>query len=395
MTSTTPSHRATESGKTKRLRREVFPPRAPSGTAAVLLAGSTVASFAVILTAMGLAASTSSQQHQAAPAVVHIIHTGDARPGASLPAVGEPYAESADAELPPGAEASLVTEFDGRTFAVLGRAPDELLDADRFELLGELHDLEGAIAPVDGEALGELAAWDGREVRVGDGCTARVTGFALLSPMLGTVEYLPLETWEPSEADIITALLDIGETVIAAELHGCDEQVAAAVGAPVIARDASLFAMVEPERLDRPALAQRARAHLIASDTSKAAQRDYAGVRDDAQPWWQLPMAEIEVEVLRHPTTEDVWVSVQASADEGCGFAAINLWGLYEVRGDELEPIAIHELELGARLQRAVDLDGDGELSWIASRLFGSSAIYGADGATRTEIDVPFFGCAC
>jgi hypothetical protein len=394
MPSTTPNSPAHR----KLLRREVFPARAAADTAAVLLVGSGLASFAVVLTAMGLAASATSERHDAAPAIVHIIHSGDIRPGTTLPAMGSSHTDPvAIDEVPEGAEAALVTELDGRAYVVLGDGPEYLLEAERFTLRGELEYPDGAVAPVAAEAVpAEYAAWHGRALTVGQTCTARVEGFALLSPMTGSVDYLPLESWPPEELDVIRALLDIGETYLVAELDGCADHAASAEGAPVLARDAALPPMAHAARIERPDLAREARAQILASEAALEAQREYASYFEDASPWWELPFAEIEAEVLRHPTTGEIWVSMRASADEGCGYAAINLWGIYRVSADEqLEQVAIYELDLGARLHQAVDVSGDGELSWAASQLFGSAAVYDVSGDIRADFQVPFFGCAC
>ena len=380
-----------------RLRREVFPPRPTAQAAAVLLAGSTLASFAVVVTAMGIAATASSERPPAAPAIVHIIHSGDTRPGVTLPAMENAVTPASEVDLLPGAEASLLTELDGKVYMQLETAPEKLLDADRFALIGDVDAPLGAVAAVElAEVPERLAAWRDRDVLVGDSCAASVKGFAVVSPMLGDVLYLPLETWEPEEIHVIRGLLEYGETILAAELDGCAGHTTTDDGAPALARDAALSPLAAADRVEAPDLKAAASAHLFASEAAAEAQGAHAELRPDAGMWWELDVAELDAEVLRHPHTGELWVSVNARAEEGCGYADINLWGLYRVdAAGELEPVAVYELDFGTRLHGAFDLSDNGELAWVASRGFGESAIYAFDGEVLAHLEIPFFGCRC
>lgn len=394
--------RSSEPARRRRLVREANPPHPAGKLAALLLTASAVAAFSTLLLAVGMALVARGPGGEPARTTIQIGSSDDARPGEQGPKTesGPPPA----AELPPGAYASLTTHIGDHTYVVLGDAPESLTAASDFELVGDWEAPEGIVAPLSpGDVPEELRAWKHRGVRAGS-CTAMVRGFSLVREISGSIYYAPLDWREdPTDAEVVSALKDSGTPSIAAELGGCQDSIEShhrEVLSPSVARDTSLPPASTPERIHDRELANRARDLLVQSDESanvqSHAQSHHLPGREDATPWWDVPSAEIETEVLRDPETGAEIVSVFARADEGCGNTAAFLWGLYDV-GDEgeLAERAVHVLDHGARIHPASHLSREGEIQWLKTGPFGSQAIVGADAEPITKTEVSFFGCAC
>lgn len=244
-----------------------------------------------------------------------------------------------------------------------------------------------AVAAVQASDLPrDISAWQGREVLVAGTCRARVTGFALVARVYA--EDLAYQEGEQkmSAAELARTIFDdMGHLVLAATLDGCKGSYAQlAEGAVAI-----------PARmLDAHPATAAAVAKLRQSKAARAAQKTW---RENDYPgaWWSD--AEVHTQILQHPRTEEVFVSVHALADVECGGLEINLWGLYRVAADgKLVPVAERTLDNVSALETFIDADGDGRFEILARSLWGlDTFLLDADGSRRAMLHIPFYGCQC
>jgi hypothetical protein len=244
-----------------------------------------------------------------------------------------------------------------------------------------------AVAAVEASDLpADISAWQGREVLVDSTCRAHVTGFALVARVYAEdLAYQEAEQ-KMSAAELARTIFDdMGHLVLAARLDGCKGSYAQPAEAPVAIRARVLDA--------HPARAA-AVARLRQSKVARAAQKtwrenDYEGA------WWSE--AEVRTQIVQHPRTGEVFVSVHAMADVECGGLEINVWGLYREGADgKLVPLVERTLDNISALETFVDIDGDGRFEILAPSLWGSDTfLLDAGGNRRAMLHVPFYGCEC
>lgn len=227
-------------------------------------------------------------------------------------------------------------------------------------------------------------AWAGREVVVDGTCRATVTGFAVVSRLLGDPAYAGIEKDEWDAA----AVMQAGVQVLAARLDRCSG---------TFARDAALAPVVIPEPIQDARLAEAARSALLASPVGVAAKRSWKelGWPDTAVGWWEH--AVVSTHVLRHPRTGAVFVAVHAHGDFVCGGPDVNVLGLYRAAADgTLAPV--HETRLAQLhfIKRIVDVEDDGAFELIGRVWLGGDAVLSAaDGSELDHLDLQFYGCPC
>jgi hypothetical protein len=244
---------------------------------------------------------------------------------------------------------------------------------------------EVAIAAVaDADVPAIHRAWAGKQVIVDGGCLATVTGFAVVSRLIGDTMYAGLEkrAWDAA------AVMHAGAPVLAARLDRCDGP---------FARDAALAPVVTPESIQNERLAAAARSAMIASSAGAETARRWEalGIGEAEGPWWDH--AQLTTHVLRHPRTGAVHVAVHAHTDFECGGFDVNVWGLYRAAADgTLTPV--HETKLDAlrSVEQIIDIEGDGELELIGRSWFGDDVLLtAADGTEIDHLEMQFYGCPC
>jgi hypothetical protein len=244
--------------------------------------------------------------------------------------------------------------------------------------------VEAAIATVARRDVpAEYAVWNDRKVKVDNTCEAKVTGFAIVSRLVGSPEYAGVDAWTPA------TVMDAGHAVLAARLDGCTG---------TFARDATLPDVVVPIRLHDAALENAARKALIASPAGRRTQREWndqlTALGDKAGPWHAG--GAITAEVLRHPQTGVTFVSVHGHVSGGCGAPHANVWGLFRVTGDTLVPVQLRPLGDVETIDQLIDIDGDGELELLGKPWLGKDKLLThANGDAIDQLSVPFHGCPC
>ncbi|HLL25183.1 MAG TPA: hypothetical protein VK427_23775, partial [Kofleriaceae bacterium] len=181
-------------------------------------------------------------------------------------------------------------------------------------------------------------------------------------------------------------VMELGAPMIAARLDGCEGK---------LARDATHAPIVVPTVIEDDALAARGRTQLLASRAARAAEAEWRA-NDREGDWRESEFTSVSTRIVRHPTTNETWVSAHARIEEGCGAPDINIWGLYRVVGSTL--VAVQERNLGElwSIDQLVDLEGDGTLELVgAPWLENDVVIVRANGDEVSRLELPFFGCAC
>lgn len=238
-------------------------------------------------------------------------------------------------------------------------------------------------AVADADVPAAHRRWLGTTVSVDGTCTARVTGVAVVARLVGDPGYAAGDHAAWTAANV----LELGAPVLAAKLAGCSEG--------TYAREAALPPVVVPTVIEDGALADRARAKLLASAPARAAQREWEQ-NERTGAWEASESTTIRTLIVRHPTTHVTWVSVHARVEEGCGGPDINIWGLYRLQGERL--VAAQQRELGDlySIDRLIDVEGDGELELIGAPWLGNDTIVvHAAGDELVRLALPFFGCPC
>lgn len=289
-----------------------------------------------------------------------------------------------EAPPPNSREVHLVVNAGGASYMQLVEIGEAAEPMPRHGAL-TFHDDDGVKSAVATVAARDLStsyrAWLGREVTVDGACKAKVTGFAVIARLTGSPEFAGEDGW--TKKTVFAA----GSKLIAAQLDGCTG---------TLARDSALSPIVYPAVLDddaSAALARQAKAALLATQAARDIQTAWQADRTGA---WTKD-ANVTTQVVRHPTTNATWISVNVSQDFSCGDPNANLWGLYRVAPDgSLVETQVRALENGTAVEQLVDLDGDGELELLGRTwLDFERTLTSASGAPLQQLALPFFGCAC
>lgn len=268
-----------------------------------------------------------------------------------------------------------------------------MLDQDGDELpvprhgklrLTEDDNIEAAIAPVaDRDVPVMHLGWKDRKVKVDNRCEANVVGFAVVSRIVGDSTWADLKQWNAA------GVMKAGHIVLAAKLDRCTGS---------FARDATLPDIVVPTATHDAALENAATAALLASEAARDTQREWdeqeSATGGQTSPWHKE--AAITTEVLRHPRTGVMFVSVHGQVMGGCGDPQANVWGLFRVDGDKLVPVQLRKLGEIETIDALIDVDGDGEFEILGKPWLPSDTLLThANGELLDQLSVPFLGCPC
>ncbi|MET0283751.1 MAG: nuclear transport factor 2 family protein [Polyangiales bacterium] len=247
-------------------------------------------------------------------------------------------------------------------------------------------------AQVDEAQLPAAATgWKKRKVRLDDGCIAEVESFVLLSrvePHFGTVqawkgddEHKPL-----TPAQIAQEAFALTEPQVAAKLSGCKQG--------VIAQREEASAPVAGERVSDDALLAKARAAFIKLPSVQALQkRHLKEAEDPSGVWWE---SSLKAEAFKHPASGQTLLSVQADNGGVCDEFAASEWVLFELRDGKL--VKLRDGMAPARVNRALDLDGDGRLELLVEQPDFSTdyALVSPDRAwTEPQLTHSYQDCPC
>jgi hypothetical protein len=272
---------------------------------------------------------------------------------------------------------------------VMAIAPVEL-----FELPSELRDLHGGRVVVHDPRYGAKLAR----------CEATITGFAIVSRLVGSPEYAGVDGPWTAES-----VFEHGARTLAAELSACEGQYARAAHLPplVHATDHASAALSVEDELAGYAIEMAARARLLASPPAALVQQEWTEYRDslrryheddeedDRERWYESEDAEIEVWVMKHPTTKATWALARARLDGGCGLPEANLVALYEVMSDgELAEVSAFASELTS-IDDVIDIDNDGRFELVGKDWLGNTVVARDSGTTIDKLDVAFWACGC
>ncbi len=226
-----------------------------------------------------------------------------------------------------------------------------------------------------------LRHWAGETITVDGTCTARITGFAVVTRLVGDPGYAGLDDRKWT----VRTAAEAGKSVLAARIDNCAKG--------TFARRASLAPIVIPEQLENPKLAEAARAALLASQAAQDAQTAWSENANDA---WH-DHATFTTRVLRHPTTKTTWVAIHAGGEHECGGADFNVWGLFRVGADgTLYPAVTRKLETIYDVDHVIDVDNDGTFELVGRDWLGLSTVYGTiEGDEIERLEMPFHGCPC
>ncbi len=230
------------------------------------------------------------------------------------------------------------------------------------------------------------AGWQGRKVKVDRTCEATVTGFAVVARLSGDPSYAGDTGHDAWDAASVMAN---GSRVLAAKLDGCTG---------TFARSAALPDIVVPTKLVDPALAEAAIAALIASAPAQETQREWDAQRADTGGTPSLWHADgaVTAEVLRHPTTGEIFVSAHGNVNGGCGAPEANVWGLFRVVDGALVPVQLRQLGEMRTIDALIDIENDGALELLGKPWLGDAELLtGVSGDEIDSLSVPFHGCPC
>lgn len=301
--------------------------------------------------------------------------------------VAVPVAAAAASPEVPATELLFVFHVGGETYVRLGdveAGPDGTQALPRHRPPQLVDDDTGTaavarVAPADLPA--EYLGYRGKPLRVDASCVANVTGFAIVSRLVGDPAY----AGEPGEQWTARGLMRAGATMLAARIDGCADG--------VYARDAAAPEIVALAEVEDAELEDAARAQLIASEHGRTTQERWREAGGEGT-WHEH--VELPATVYRHPITEAVWVVVHASHFEGCGGPTANLTGVFREAADgSLEEIRIGE-DGPSPITNVVDVDGDGTPELIGLDWLGLEPILAtARGEELDRLPRPFFGCPC
>jgi hypothetical protein len=361
------------------LRRSVEPPARNQGWFAVTI-GLVIAAFAAT------GASLPVLLLMSAP-ILEVRH--EHVPASDVIAPEPVIAVPAEPSAPSASGIHFVEVVDGTTYLMIAPLEDGTMPPGTGtpHLVGSVQEPLGATATIEPTAGAEFADWLGRGVVFDNGCRARVTGFAAVALMSGTIDYMGIGP-DAAPAEVADLILGTGAQ-LAAVLDGCTGRYgyAADAGGPVL-----------PEPVVDPDLLAAARARLLGSADARAADAAWREAGHEGT-WHEAEWTELDTRAYRHPRTGVLTISVMANADVGCGGADIRLWSIYEVGADGVwtERVATTSGPLSA-IETAIDVDGDGTLEWLGSEYLGDRLLIRiADRQliTAAELQVPFYGCPC
>lgn len=361
-----------------RLRRSVESPTPNQGWFAVTL-GLLIAAFAATGAALPVLILMS------APDLEH--SAGYETPDVSAELVPEPVV--AAEPVPPTTGIHFVEVVDGTTYLMIEPLADGEMPPGTGapRLVGSVEEPLAATASIELVAGAEFGDWLGRRVVLDNGCRARVTRFAAVALMSGTIDYMGI-SHDAAPAEVANLVLGTGAQ-LAAVLDGCTGRYGyvADVAAPVV-----------PEPVTDPDLLAAARGRLLGSADARAADAAWREAGHEGT-WHESEWTEMDTRAYRHPRTGVLTVSAMANADVGCGGADIRLWAIYEVGDDGTwtERVTTTSGPLSA-IETAVDVEGDGTLEWLGSEYLGDRLLIRvASGQliTAAELQVPFYGCPC
>lgn len=362
-----------ENMPTSKLSKEVIAPRRRITILACLCAV-TAATFAVI----AMATNDGPAAEPPSPAV-HIDQVSIA--------IAPPPQSAAKPEIQPARQQlAFVFEVAGSSYMAVADADPKAIATPHMITAGETGAL-AAESDVDVSALpAAVRAWQGRTVMVDGTCEAHVVGFSAISRVFAQWELLGDDGKAAHDDALARAMFERGGAVIAAKLDACTG---------TYARDAALPAMAVAPALarDRDADAS-ALAHFRALPEAKTAQRTW---HDAGNPghWLKDEYTTVDQRAFRQPTTGAPMVSVHARAGVGCGGIGINLWAIFEVRRNTLEPVSVRDLGTIGSIEHVLDIDGDGNLEVIARDNTFDLVLLSSSGAELLRLHEPFVGCPC
>jgi hypothetical protein len=213
--------------------------------------------------------------------------------------------------------------------------------------------------------------WIGKEVYVDNDCTAKVIGLQVVERSVG-----PDDEEQASPVEVVGALLD-----------RCDG---------TYARSTSLPMVVVPETLpDDAELVDRAQRELVRSAAAEKTQRSWVEEYQSTESW--KARALYDIRTLRHPLTNQTWISIHAWNERGCGEGEVNIWGLFRVEADgSLTTKQLRDLGVMTKIDQIIDIEGDGEMELIGSPWIDQDVVLTrASGETLDVLPLPFIGCPC
>lgn len=225
--------------------------------------------------------------------------------------------------------------------------------------------------------------WAGKQVVVDGTCRANVVGFAVVARLLGDPGYAGEEVaaWDAR------SIMAHGTPVLAARLDGCADG--------VLARDAARPPIVVPEVIADAPLAAAARRAVLASADAHQAQRAWKEAELEGR-WSTSDGTTWSVQVLRHPSTGDTFVSAHAGYAGGCGGPEISIWHLFRADRDgrlTRVPSSLGDL---TSIERLVDLEGDGTFEVLGTPWLGTDRrVIRSTGETIERLELQFYGCPC
>ncbi len=295
-------------------------------------------------------------------------------------------------EPPPVAltkQLSLVFAASGATYMKLasigeGRT-DEAMPKHGKPKLSEDNYVTSSTAIVDAAAVPSVhRGWLGKTVTVDAGCSAKIVGFAVVARLIGDTGYAGIEG---DAAWSATTAFEQGTKVLAAKLDNC--------AGGMYARDATLSAVIVPEELTDASLVATATKELLASSDTATAQTEWSAAEQTGR-WYENEYTEKTAQVLRHPKTGAIWVSVHMYYGGGCGLPTVSVWGLYRASDDGTLTRVTSSLGELTKIEKLVDVDGDGELEVIGRPWLGTErSVQTGTGATVQELVLPYYGCPC
>ncbi|MEZ4359192.1 MAG: hypothetical protein R3B48_03355 [Kofleriaceae bacterium] len=239
-----------------------------------------------------------------------------------------------------------------------------------------------AVAEVEQEAVPAAAlAWRGATVIADETCRA-TAGEVVVISHVAALGYDSADTRRTR-----VHVEEYGERFLAVRLDGC-------AGAE-LAREATAPRIIYPEVLSASRLQAAAEHALLASPAAAAAEREWAEF--DQETSWRAQL-KLDVRVLRHPTTGATTVVAFAINDvQKCVTPRHALLGVFAVSADgELVPGPVRAVDQLRRLERVLDLDGDGAFELTGRPWQGMDRLW-LDGAGNVleRLDLPFYGSPC
>ena len=211
-----------------------------------------------------------------------------------------------------------------------------------------------------------LASWQGRKVRLDDGCVAQVAGFRALTrvvPHFGErqrwngISFGDEEQVKPlSPAQVAREAYKLGTPALFAKLTGCSDGRYARLerSPPPLAAVG-----IEDSGLEARALAAFSKLPSVL-EQQKQYLEETPGAQDN---WWD---GNSQVAVYKHPTSGQVLVSVLAAIRDGCSDFSASEWVLFERQGKALKRLTPAQTP-PQTIDAVLDVDGDGRLEFLVT----------------------------